>query len=153
MVERTKTNPTAARPRVDHQVVGAAGEFLTAGMLFKRGYQVSVTYGNAKAIDLFVYNPQTRRTFKVQVKSQHRKNCFPAQPKAIEPDSIWVFVRLNGPSDPEEFFVVPGATILANIPRYFGSSFRDPEHPSSFPAVNYGPLKEHQNNWGVFDVP
>jgi hypothetical protein len=31
------------RPRVDHQVVGAAGEFLTAGKLFKRGYQVSVT--------------------------------------------------------------------------------------------------------------
>jgi hypothetical protein len=24
MVERTKTNPTATRPRVDHQVVGAA---------------------------------------------------------------------------------------------------------------------------------
>lgn len=54
MVERTKTNHTALRPRVDHQVVGAAGEFLAAGKLFKRGYQVSVTYGNAKAIDLFV---------------------------------------------------------------------------------------------------
>ena len=153
MVERTKTNHTAMRPRVDHQVVGAAGEFLTAGKLFKRGYQVSVTYGNAKAIDLFVYNPQTGRTFKVQVKSQHRKNCFPVRREAIDPDSIRVFVRLNGPSDPEEFFVVPGATILANIPRYFGSSYRDPKHPSSFPAVNYGPLKEHQDKWDLFDVP
>jgi transposase-like protein len=140
------------RPRVDQQRVGAAGEFLTAGKLFKRGYQVSVTYGNAKAIDLFVHNPRTGRTFKVQVKSQHRKNCFPVRREAIEPDAIFVFVRLNGPDDLEEFFIVPGHTILADIPRYFGSSYRDLKHPSSFPAVNYGPLEPHRNRWDVFDT-
>jgi hypothetical protein len=42
-----KTTPKApratARPHVDHQVIGAAGEFLTAGKRFNRRYQVSVT--------------------------------------------------------------------------------------------------------------
>lgn len=149
----TKTPRAAVRPRVDHQMIGAAGEFLTAGKLFKRGYQVSVTYGNAKAIDLFVLNPRTGRTFKVQVKSQHRKNCFPVRRESIDRDVILVFVRLNAPDDAEEFFVVAGRTILADISRYFGSSYRNPEHPSSFPAVNYGPIEPHRNGWSVFDVP
>jgi predicted AAA+ superfamily ATPase len=148
-----KTLQSAVRPHVDHQVVGAAGEFLTAGKLFKRGYQVSVTYGNAKAIDLFVHNPHTGRTFQVQVKAQQRKNCFPLRREAIDRNAIFVFVRLNGPDDAEEFFVVPGDTILADIPGYFGSSYRDPKHPSSFPGVNYGSLEPHRNGWSVFDAP
>lgn len=150
----TPTRSTGAlRPRVDHQVVGAAGEFLTAGKLFKRGYQASITYGNAKAIDIFVYNPQTRRTFKVQVKTQHRKNCFPVRREQIEADSVCVFVRLNRRDEAEEFFIVPGATLLANVARYFGSSYRDPDKPSTFPAVNYGPLEGHRDAWDVFDAP
>ncbi len=62
--------------RMDSQISGMAGEFLVAGKLFKRGFQVSVTMGNAKAIDLFVYNPKTTRTFNVQVKTLRYKNCF-----------------------------------------------------------------------------
>ncbi len=38
--------------RPDQQLTGMAGEFLTVGKLFKRGYQVSVTFGNAKGIDV-----------------------------------------------------------------------------------------------------
>jgi hypothetical protein len=30
-------------PQFDYQTTGMAGEFLTAGKLFKRGYQVSIT--------------------------------------------------------------------------------------------------------------
>jgi hypothetical protein len=41
--------------RADSQLSSMAGEFLTAGKLFKKGYQVSLTLGNAKAVDLFVY--------------------------------------------------------------------------------------------------
>jgi hypothetical protein len=52
----------AKRPRVDGQITGMAGEFLVAGKLFKRRMQVSVTMGNAKAIDLFVHNPRNDQT-------------------------------------------------------------------------------------------
>jgi hypothetical protein len=138
--------------KVDRQMTGAAGEFLTAGKLFKRGYQVSVTYGNAKAVDLFVLNPETGKQFAVQVKTQQYKNCFPLKIESVHPDSIYVFVRLNDPSENnEEFFVVRGQTLLDDINKFFGSSYRDQLKSSSMPAVNYGPLNDYKDNWLVFD--
>ncbi len=53
-----------------------AGEFFVAAELVKRGLQTSVTFGNAKAIDLLTYNPNTRQNFTVQVKSVRKKNIL-----------------------------------------------------------------------------
>jgi hypothetical protein len=131
----------------DHQMIGAAGEFLTAGKLFKLGLQVGITYGNAKAIDLLVMNPATGRKWAVQVKTQYKKNCFPAKVERVSRVDIFVFVRLNAPSEQEEFFVVPGSAILDAPQHFFGSSF---EKAGSVPAINYGPLVEYKDKWGVF---
>jgi hypothetical protein len=144
MTERSK------RQRPDSQITGMAGEFLTAGKLFKRGYQVSVTLGNAKGVDLFVYNAKTDRTFTVQVKALRTKNCFPMRRENLEPDHVYVFVLLNGPEEAEEFFIVPGKTILKDINHFFGTSYQR-EVPSTFPAVNHGPLKEFKDNWQEFE--
>ena len=138
------------RPRVDGQLTAMAGEFLVAGKLFKRRMQVSVTMGNAKAIDLFVHNPRTDRTFTVQVKTLRQKNCFPMRRENVKASYIYVFVILNRDDQAEQFFVVPGRTILKDINHFFGTSYTR-EKPSTFPAVNYGPLKEFEENWGVFE--
>ncbi len=140
-----------AQKRTDHQITGMAGEFLTAGKLFKRKYQVSVTFGNAKAIDLFVLNPETDRTFSVQVKTQRRKNNFPMRKEDIHPDCLYIFVRLNSFEDEEEFFIVPGRELLNDIDKFYGSSYLDPDKPSSMPAINYGPLTPYKDKWGIFD--
>lgn len=127
-----------------------AGEFLAAGQLFKRGYLVSITMGNAKAVDLFVSNPTTGKTFKVQVKTLRQKNCFPVRRECLDPDSIYVFIILNDPGQVELFHVVPGETICRDINRFFGTSYIR-EEPSTFPAINYGSLMEYRDNWSVFD--
>jgi hypothetical protein len=136
--------------RADGQLTGMAGEFLVAGKLFKRQMQVSVTMGNAKAIDLFAHNPKTERTFNIQVKTLRKKNCFPMQRENIKTQDVYVFVLLNSPDQAEQFFIVPGATIKRNIDRFFGSSYKK-EKPSNVPAVNCGALKEFENNWELFD--
>lgn len=141
---------TANQPRTDGQLTGMAGEFLVAGKLFKLRMQVSVTMGNAKAIDLFVHNPRTDRTFNVQVKTLRQKNCFPMRRENIESNHVYVFVILNREDQDEQFFVVPGSMILKNINRFFGTSYTK-EQPSTFPAVNYGPLKEFEDNWNLFE--
>ncbi len=135
----------------DLQVTQMAGEFLTAGKLFKRGYQVAVTLGNAKAIDLFAENPRTGKTHTVQVKTQRDKNNFPLHKERIRADCIYVFVRLNAVRDQEEFFIVQGREILDDINRFYGASYRDPENPSKRPGINYGPLDPYKDNWQVFD--
>jgi len=140
------------KPRADGQLSGMAGEFLTVGKLFKRGYQASVTFGNAKAVDVFVYNSETNKSFNVQVKTLRQKNCFPIQKDAISPDHIYVFIILHSWDENEEFFIVPGNEILSNVDKFFGSSYRDPENPSKMPAINYGPLAQYKDNWNVFDA-
>ena len=140
-----------SRKRIDPQVTAMAGEFLTAGKLFKKGYQVSVTLGNTKAIDIFIFNPATKKKFSVQVKTQRRKNNFPIKKESIKREHIYIFVRLNRFEDSEEFFIVPGREILKDINRFFGSSYIDPEKPSKMPAINYGPLDSYRDNWAVFD--
>ena len=44
------------RPRADGQISGLAGEFFVAAELLKRDIETSVTFGNAKAIDLLAHN-------------------------------------------------------------------------------------------------
>ncbi len=140
-----------SRQRMETQITAMAGEFLTVGKLFKRGYQASVTLGNAKAIDIFIFNPKTKKKFSVQVKTQRRKNCFPMKKESIDSDHIYIFVRLNTFEDIEEFFIVPGKEIISDIDKFFGSSYKDPHKTSKMPAINYGPLDSYRNNWAVFD--
>ena len=139
------------RRDTDRQITSMAGEFLTVGKLSKRGYQVSVTMVNAKTVDLFVRNPGTDRIYNVQVKTQRRRNNFPLKRENVCHDHIYVFVRLNKFFDCEEFFVVPGKILRADVNRFWGASYRDPQKPSSRPGVNYGPLAPFKDKWDVFD--
>jgi hypothetical protein len=141
---------TPKRLRADGQLSGMAGEFLVAGKLFKRRMQVSMTMGNAKAIDLFVHNPRTDRTFNVQVKTLRQKNCFPMRRENVKSDHVYVFVILNRDDQDERFFIVPGKAILKDIDHFFGTSYTR-DKPSTFPGVNYGPLKEFENRWELSD--
>ncbi|HNQ67822.1 MAG TPA: hypothetical protein PKN32_05555 [Bacteroidales bacterium] len=136
---------------IDQQLTGMAGEFLTVGKLFKLGLQASVTFGNAKAIDVFAFNPMNNKTFAIQVKTLRKKNCFLLKRENINPEHIFVFIFLNNFETSETFYIVKGETILKNILTFYGSSYKDPDNPSKMPAINYGSLKDYENNWGVFE--
>jgi len=128
-----------------------AGEFLTVGKLFKRGYQASVTFGNAKSVDVLVYNPETERNFCVQVKTLRHKNCFLISKDRIIPDHIYVFIILNNWGEQEEFYILHGEEIIENYTHFYGSSYKNLENPSKMPAINYGPLAPYKDNWEVFE--
>ena len=135
----------------EQQLTGMAGEFLTVGKLFKRGYQASVTFGNAKSVDVLVYNPSNDKSYIVQVKTLRQKNCFLIKKERINPDHIYVFIFLHTFEEAEEYFILSGRKILENINNFFGSSYKDPNNPSNMPAINYGPLAQYKDNWQVFD--
>jgi hypothetical protein len=127
-----------------------AGEFLTVGKLFKRGYEASVTFGTAKSVDVLVYNPKTNKNFNVQIKTLRAKNCFDIKKEQIIKNHIYVFIILNNFELSEEFFIVPGNIILKKIDHFFGSSYRDGRVPKR-PRMLLGPLKEYKDKWGIFD--
>lgn len=138
---------TTKPKRADGQITGLAGELFVAAELLKRGIQTSITFGNAKAIDLLAHNPETGRNFTIQVKAIRKKNVFPIAHSKIQPAHVYVFVVLNQPGEAVQYFIVPGNT-LANEPERFTHWFLDPK----FPGFNWRILQEQgfENAWHLF---
>lgn len=134
------------KPRADGQVTGLAGEFFVAAELLKRDILASITFGSAKAIDILAYNPRTRRTISVQVKSTRQMNVFPIDHSRVEAVHMYVFVVLNPPGTSPRYFVVPGQ-ILANEPERFSKWFKDPKFPGF--SVKY--VLPFENAWQYFE--
>jgi hypothetical protein len=138
-----------AKQRADGQVTGLSGELFVAAELLKRGLQTSITFGNAKAIDLIAVHPKTKCIFTVQVKTVRRKNPWPISHAKIFREHIYVFVLLNEPGKPVEYFIVPGCK-MANEP----DLFRLLDYPE-FPGIGYATLAKlgFKDDWKVFDRP
>lgn len=138
--------PLLKNTRADSQISALAGEFFVAAELLKREFQTSITFGNAKAIDLFAQHPKTNRIFEVQVKTLRTMNYFLISPKAVKPDLIYVFVLLNKPGVAVRYFIVPGR-VLANEAERFGKDFQH----HSMPGIHPKRLLEFEGAWGYFD--
>jgi len=140
------------------QMTGISGEFLVASKLYKMGLIATITLGCAKAIDIIAFNERNNQTYNVQVKTLRKKNCFLIDKNKINADHIYVFVLLGylsiendiSKDDTEKFYIVQGKEILQHQEHFFGSSYAK-SLSSSMPAINYGPLKDYQNNWNLFE--
>src|SRR5689334_3770089 len=111
-----------SKQRADGQKSGLAGEFFVAAELLKRGLQTSLTLGNAKSIDLFAINDKETR-FTIQVKALRSPNYFLIDLERVQDACYYVFVVLNKPDFPPDYYIVPGA-IFAPIRRSLGSGLR-----------------------------
>jgi hypothetical protein len=128
---------------MDKQIVGLSGEYFVAAELLKRNFQVSVTLGNAKSIDLFALNQVTQKTNKIGVKTlRQQPNCFTLFASKIEPDTIYFFVYLNDKEKQADYFIVTGKELMENKKHFYGASL-----VKSRETVNHGPLQEHKNKW------
>src|SRR5215469_9668536 len=132
------------KKRRDGQMTGLAGELFVAAELLKRDLQTSLTFGNAKQIDLFAHNPRTGRMFAIQVKSLRYKNYFPI--REIKPNLIYVFVILNDPGKAVQYFVVSGDMLLADPVKF---AYQD----AKFSGLDAKALSDYENAWNIFNVP
>lgn len=133
-----------AKKRVDGQMTGLAGEFFVAAELLKRNLQVSVTFGNAKSIDLFAYHENGYK-YIVQVKSVRSKNFFFIQRNTVNPDQVYVFVILNQPGHSVEYFIAWGAELLENeLTNRFLNITRGA-------GIRYKDLELFRDNWSLFE--
>ena len=125
-------------------MTGLAGELFVAAELLKRRLQASITFGNAKQIDILVHNPRTDKNFAVQVKSLRSKNYFPIKESQIKCLSIYVFVLLNEPGKAPDYFIVPGQQLLDEPERY---DYRN----TKFPCIYWRSLMGFKDNWNAFE--
>jgi hypothetical protein len=131
------------KANADRNMTGLAGELFVAAELLKRGLQTSITFGNAKQIDLFAHNPRTGHSFTIQVKSLRFKNCFPI--RDINEQHTYVFVILNEPGKAVQYFIASGKHLLSDPVKY---AYLDPK---GFSAMAPKSLIELANKWEVFE--
>jgi hypothetical protein len=134
------------RPRADGQKTGLAGEFFVAAELLKRGLQTSLTLGNAKSIDLFAVNDKGTQ-FTIQVKALRSVNYFLIDLERVQDACYYVFVVLNKPTVPPDYFIVPGC-YLRSDPHKFGKWFADYK---KMPGIHPKDLAEYRDGWQVFE--
>jgi len=93
-----------------------AGEFLVAGELSRRGYPVSITFGNAKSVDIYADAYST--TIRVDAKAGRSKSNWPINENSVSPDTYYIFVYLQTQNMVEgniapEYFIVCGKEIIS----------------------------------------
>src|SRR5437016_2738483 len=103
---------------VDRNCTHLAGEYFVAAELYKRGYSVAITLGNAKAIDLFA--EKGARAVNIQVKAiRNRKSVgWPIMRAKIMDNVLYVFVCLNDPDTPPQYFVCTPEEARAKAKQY-----------------------------------
>jgi len=143
MTHSIEPGAPARRPRVDSQLTGLAGELFVAAELLKRGYQCSVTFGNAKAIDLIGYKAPGP-PFTVQVKALKRKGFFPLSSASVDAQHVYAFVILNGSDQAVDYYIVSGEW-LSKTP-----SVTNPD--PKFNAIYWSSLVDFKDNWGLFET-
>jgi hypothetical protein len=124
-----------------------AGEYFVAAELYKRGYSVAMTLGNAKAIDLFA--EKGLRTVNVQVKaiSLRRNVGWPMLKAKIFDRIVYVMVCLNDEHTAPTYFIAWGGEIKDKIKEY---------HPEGGDRgiLNYGTIntEEFKSRWDKIEA-
>ena len=95
-----------------------SGEYFVAAELYRRGYTVAMTLGNAKAIDLFAESKGL--TVNVQVKAiAKRQNVgWPMMRDKVLPGIVYVFVCLNEAPTPPTYFITTSAEARRKVKQY-----------------------------------
>ena len=75
---------------------GLSGEYFVAAELYRRGWSVGMTIGNAKAVDLFAEKKDI--VVQIQVKAIYKRaySGWPMMKDNIKKECIYIFVILNG---------------------------------------------------------
>ncbi|MCT3698373.1 PDDEXK-like family protein [Elizabethkingia anophelis] len=128
----------------DKQKVGLSGEFFVAAELLKRNFQVSLTFGNAKAVDIIAFKDELYPK-KIQVKTLRAHNAYTVDKNKLL-GNYFVFVILNKIGQPPIFYIIDGEIINTNLEQFYGSSIG-----SKRETINYGALKMYQDNWNVLE--
>jgi hypothetical protein len=140
--------------------IGLAGEMRVASELLIRGYQASITFGNAKATDIVVLGDK-HQFIRVEVKTCNNRRRFVTgyYPKYTEPSSrrpdVWVFYLpcRDADSDRDRFFILTHKEagelqLIVNG----GKKTKKGEGCDNIPVAMLNKKKDTlENRWSLFD--
>ena len=118
----------------DRNSTHLAGEYFVAAELYRHGFSVGMTIGNAKAIDILA--EKDGKTIAVQVKAiRDRKSVgWPMMKNKVNKNVMYVFVLINAPGKNPDYFIATPEETKAKIRQYLTrgiinlSSLKSPDY-------------------------
>lgn len=131
---------------MDKQNTAIAAEFIVAAELARRNYNVSITFGNTKRIDILIEKDGI--TYPIQVKGikQRKNNNFRIKVNSLDKKCWYVFVNVNriDLNLNYEFAILNYDEVIKNLRREL--NYNDNAIP-----VNVLDFSEYKNNWDRFN--
>jgi len=91
-----------------------SAQFFAAAELTRRGYLVSLTLGNAPAIDLVVVSPKGTH-FAVDVKGLSSPNFWLIAERLCQPDLYFMLVHVPASDDHPDFYILRSESVMTEI--------------------------------------
>lgn len=98
---------------------GLSSEYFVAAELYRRGWSVGMTIGNAKAVDLFAEKGEKR--IAIQVKAIYKKKNvgWPMMKDNVRSDCFYIFVNLNADKmAPPDYFICTADEAKSKVKQY-----------------------------------
>ena len=109
------------KEKLEHTLVGVAGEYLVAGELSLRGYIASITLRNSRGMDILVSNSEGTKSISVQVKTNSSgAKQWMLNKKAEEIHSknhYYILVALGELNERPSFHIVPSKVVADRLVR------------------------------------
>ena len=124
-----------------------ASQFYVAAELVRRGYLVSLSFGNAPVVDLLVQSPKGI-LFTIDVKGQTTKNFWLIQRREAAPNHYFVFVYLPKNGTPE-YFIASSNKVMNDREEYRKRKETKGKYRDDFGGFNWATVLKYKDRWNI----
>lgn len=146
-------------------LLSLAGEFRVCSELLKRGIYATLTLGNKKGIDIFIYNNETNHTKSIEVKTTQRNTFMTSlfqkykTEESKHPD-YWILFSTKEEADnkfEDTFYIIEHKDLIILQKKMNKSedlSYAECVEKAKVGADNigYSLLSEFKDNWNILSV-
>ncbi len=98
---------------------GLSGEYFVAAELYRRGWSVGMTIGNAKSVDLFAEKGEFRIAIQVKAIYKRKNVGWPIMQNKVRNDCFYIFVNLNADKmEQPDYFVCTANEARDKVKQY-----------------------------------
>lgn len=123
-----------------------ATQFYVAAELTRRGYLVSLTFGNAAITDLLVQSPNGKK-FTVDVKGQSNKSFWLVQRRSGDPDHYFILVYLPPNLEKPTYFILSSEEIMRRRAEYEEASRARGKYRDELGGMNWTTAFQYKDKW------
>ena len=128
-----------------------ASQFYAAAELTRRGYLVSLTFGNAPESDLLVHSDYSDNNFTVDVKGQSSMNFWLIQPRKPNPNHYFILVYLPSGYKQPKYFIISSDMLMKKREEYKNRMMPKGKYKDALGGINWSTALECENKWD--DLP